>query len=181
VPGLGYAYTITPTRVWTRGDGYRYRDHPYIEFASKADAEKVWKFLLSQKHQPVKFAGPFASNRTEGILIGNNVFVKAFNVQMQVIPKSKIDRSPVMHFIADEDEDVLFWMIEKRLKDGKPINIDIKMGRQHHKGKIAALNTRSRVASYDAEDGDNTVFFPVTKMHELTIKTVDGVPTVVKK
>jgi len=41
VPGLGYAYTITPTRVWTRGDGYRYRDHPYIEFASKADAEKV--------------------------------------------------------------------------------------------------------------------------------------------
>ena len=174
LPDVHHILSRSPSRMWTRGDGIRYKEPPYLEFFFEADCDKVWAFLSSIQHQSVTVIGPHGSTKNQGILIGGYVFVKG-KLHILMHSKQTILRSPVYHFAHDDENNVL-WMLNHLVKSGKPVRAAIKTGKVSITGDIVGIDGRE----LQFADG-KTFLMPFESAILYTIKTKDGVPTLVKK
>lgn len=165
-----------PSKVWTRGDGSRYKDAPYLKFGDNKDAQAAWKFLTSLNHTEVTVAGPFGSSRSEGIMVDDRIFIdpKSGN-RIEVYSKQTVQRSPVYHLVDDGDS-TLFWMLGHLLKTGKKVASNLKSGKLKFTKNISSLDDRT--ITFD--DG-SLLTLPIAADQLYTIKTIDGVPTLVNK
>lgn len=182
-PLIGNIYTSVPSQVWTRGDGLRHKDPPFLEFRSAKEAQMAWGVLTSLPHQEVVIAGPLGSDRSDGITIDNRVFVNGstkwqHSTRIYVYSKSGINASKVMRFIHN-DADLLIDIIAAKLSGGRPLNINVSFKKNKLKGRVKSLE--GRMLTIDPEDGSlKGVNIPLGIDQVWTMKDIGGVPTIVK-
>ena len=169
-------WTRTPYRVWTRGDGYRYKDAPYVEFTDRAYADLAWSELLKLPHEQVTLLGPFGSDRHEAYVIGQNIYTRGPEA-IFVYRKAGVMASKVMSIDAGTDN-LIFSIIEKKLQGGKKLRINIKT--LDLLGTITGIDGRELTV---LQDNGNTQpqLMPFDTDVRYTIKDIDGIATLVKK
>lgn len=172
---LKYVYSSQPRRVWTRGDGRRYRDPAYLQFASAADAAAAMQHMLSKDHAEIILTGPFGSSRRPAVLVGGKVLIDAPGERrIYVYSKSTIERSPVMGI--EHGESHLMRILIKAIANGKKVAINVKRGRSTVRGIITAATDRELTI-----DGGSKFAVPPLVDKLYTIRTIDGIPTFTNK
>lgn len=169
-------WTRTPQRIWTRGDGYRYKDAPFVEFSHRDYADLAWKELLKLPHEKTILLGPFGSDRHDAYIIGQNVYVRGPE-SIFVYRKSSIMSSRVMSLDAGTDN-LLLSIIEKKLQSKKPIRIHLP--RIDTVGEITGIDGRELTVKQD--DGKTRpLLLQFDADVRYTLKDMAGIPTLVKK
>lgn len=171
-------WTREPSRVWTRGDGVRYKDAPFIEFTDSRYADAVWKKLTELPHTTFELRGPFGSDKRQAIKIGGNVYTQN-HATISVYTKAGIDRSRVLH-IADDGDGLLFDIIEAMLAKKQLLYINVR-GKNGARGRIVSMDGRE-LTYIDDEGRSDTFMLPYQHMVDAlyTIEQHAGNPTLVR-
>ena len=171
-----------PSRVWTRGDGRRYKDTPYIEFYDEADLDKAWKILTSMNHKEVIITGPFGSDKNKGIQIDDRAFIKgAYEHRLYVSHVPGLKRSSVMGIqdVEDDSDELFLSIISDKLEGGIPLNVNVKLGKEKLVGKAKSLEDRMLTIQPKDSSSLPGANLPHGLSKLYTIKKIDGIDTIV--
>lgn len=172
-------WSRNPFKVWTRGDGFRYKDAPFLEFTHGSYTDAAWEALLKLPHETAVLVGPFGSDKNDAIVIGGNVYTRS-TMAISVYTKTGIARSRVMH-LKSESDGLIYDIINRKLGLNRPLNI--KLGKPWNSyGKVTGIDGRELTVN-TGDDTMETVYLPSSDTIDmtLTIKDIAGTPTLVRK